>query len=196
MNRTLIALLITFYVLLCLHVQCIALLFCTINIALFYDCWYMWIKMNINKIIILVFATVIMIFHFGMLAMYYSDFNNLLKIVVITQTSDVFQYIAGVTMGKCKIGWVSKNKTYEGYVIGYIITLVTFVSVIAFINGLSYNVFINVSNIYFLGVLGGLISSVFKRLLAIKDYSDLLGSHGGWVDRIDSIVIPLCYYSI
>ena len=45
--------------------------------------------------------------------------------------------------------------------------------------------------IYLLGIVSGLLSSLFKRLVGIKDYSDLLGPHGGWVDRIDSIIIPL-----
>ncbi len=33
----------------------------------------------------------------------------------MSQLSDIYQYIGGSYFGKNKIGWISKNKTYEGY---------------------------------------------------------------------------------
>jgi phosphatidate cytidylyltransferase len=38
-----------------------------------------------------------------------------------------------------------------------------------------------------LGNLGGLLNSALKRHYQIKDFSNLLGAHGGWLDRADSI---------
>lgn len=39
-----------------------------------------------------------------------------------------------------------------------------------------------------LGEIGDLTASLIKRKLEIKDYSNLLGTHGGFMDRIDSIL--------
>jgi phosphatidate cytidylyltransferase len=126
------------------------------------------------------------------LYVYYDKFI-VLSIVAITQASDIYQYIVGYCctytnlgfiIGNNKIGGISKNKTYQGYVGGFILTYLTFIY---------FYDYVYISGIYFLGISGGLISSYFKRQQGIKDYSNLLGPHGGWIDRTDSIILPAIF---
>ena len=88
--------------------------------------------------------------------------------------------------GKNKIGWISPNKTYEGYIGGYIGILIIY-----FIK--SYN-FIDLNLIYFFGIFGDLFFSYIKRKIGIKDYSEILLSHGGVLDRLDAFFIAILGY--
>ena len=49
---------------------------------------------------------------------------------------------------------------------------------------------------YIFGCLGDLFASYFKRKENIDDYSNYLGSHGGFLDRFDGIIfnIHLCFW--
>ena len=46
------------------------------------------------------------------------------------------------------------------------------------------------------GFLGGLVMSGIKRSIKIKDWGDILGGHGGILDRVDSMIFaaPLFYH--
>ena len=41
-----------------------------------------------------------------------------------------------------------------------------------------------------------LFSSMIKRKIDIKDFSNFLGSHGGFLDRLDSIIAAAFYINI
>jgi CDP-diglyceride synthetase len=124
-----------------------------------------------------------LIVYIGNLIFYYSftiDPYQVFIITTITQVGDVFQYLFG-RYGTHKIGWISKNKTYEGYICGLLA-----VNALFFFEGAVY-----ISSVYLQSCLSGLIFSLVKRLLGIKDFSNLLGPHGGWLDRCDSIFLPI-----
>lgn len=107
-------------------------------------------------------------------------------LVTLVQLSDVLQYFAGRRFGVTRIGWISPKKTLEGYAaaIG-----VLFLSVTVLMPGYTLDSLV----VLLLGITGGIVNSIVKRTLGIKDWSPLLGSHGGFLDRTDSIYLPSLY---
>lgn len=202
-QRISIGVLIAIIILGSLYLEYITFLYVALNFAVVYDTIYLIYKFQLNRIFVLIFFLSMIAFNKYLLIIYPTNPLFVLKIGFVSQVSDIYQYIAGSCWGKYKIGWISKNKSYEGYIGGYLFTMITFVPIFVLIDYYQKKdqstYFTDVllywlndcTLIYFLGVVGGLISSLAKRMADIKDYSNLLGAHGGWVDRIDSIILPL-----
>ena len=182
--RTVIGLVITKIIGLGIYFGYVNILYAAVNLAVVYDATYMWKKLSVNKLIVITFFVTLIIFNYYLKQCYHDNPGHIIQIIVVSQTSDIYQYVAGKCFGRNKIGWISPNKTLEGYAIGYFLTIFTLLPIY---DGS------NITSIYVLGVLGGLISSLFKRIVGIKDYSNLLGPHGGWTDRIDSIIGPVLF---
>lgn len=180
----------------CLWMEYITFLFITICLAVSYDTYCMKGRCSDKHWkYVLLFFVLMQSFNVCLLMLYQKDPWCLILVATITQLSDVYQFLGGKQFGNIGIGWISPNKTIEGYIVGWILTILTFYPPTLFWEfGLT---FYNITIVYLLGIAGGLLSSWFKRSLKIKDYSDLLGPHGGWTDRIDSLVIPiiLCLYT-
>jgi phosphatidate cytidylyltransferase len=119
--------------------------------------------------------------------------KELIFVLIIVIISDVFQEFSGKYFGKNKIGWISPNKTYEGYIGGYIGILIIYFINIHFKK--NYN-FIDLNLIYIFGILGDLFFSYIKRKIGIKDYSEILLSHGGVLDRLDAFFISVLGYGL
>ncbi|CAK9055418.1 unnamed protein product [Durusdinium trenchii] len=103
-------------------------------------------------------------------------------LVIQLAVGDSAQMLVGRSMGRhyaCPT--ISPKKTYEGYLGGAAITLL-YASVVHRWPSL------NVIVAYTFGCIGDLYFSVVKRRLGIKDYSRLLSSHGGLLDRFDSFI--------
>mmetsp|Transcript_15923 Transcript_15923/g.24907 ORF Transcript_15923/g.24907 Transcript_15923/m.24907 type:complete len:230 (-) Transcript_15923:942-1631(-) len=107
-------------------------------------------------------------------------------IEVVLLVSDSAQLGCGRYLGgKTKfLPSISPKKTIEGYIGGFVITVLY----ACLIRGWAIRVAICV---FCAGVFGDLYFSTFKRLLGIKDFSSLLGAHGGVCDRIDSYIFAL-----
>jgi len=114
----------------------------------------------------------------------------LLFLVVVTELSDVFQYVWGKTLGRHKIlPSVSPNKTWEGFLGGIITTalislLLRFLTPFAVLETIGITLLITVA-----GFFGGAVMSAVKRDFGVKDFGELIPGHGGMLDRVDS----LCY---
>ncbi len=103
------------------------------------------------------------------------------QIILIVSLSDVLQYLCGKYFGRTRTGGPSPNKTWEGY-LGVLLT------------GLLCWYWFPLQQCLFwcfCGVVGDLFESWCKRGLDVKDSSDLLGEHGGWLDRLDGIFMAL-----
>lgn len=111
-----------------------------------------------------------------------------LFLLVISQGSDVLQYIWGKLAGRHPVApAVSPKKTIEGAVGGILSAsllgaglhwLTPYGPLMAFAVALVIAV---------MGFLGGLVMSAIKRDRGIKDWGAMIEGHGGMMDRIDSL---------
>ena len=116
-----------------------------------------------------------------------------LSFVIIVISIDTGAYATGMTLGKHPmVPRISPKKTWEGFA-GSVAT--------AFIAGILVSLFIINQPWWFGLIFGGVIvatatigdltESLIKRDLGIKDSSKWLPGHGGFLDRMDSI-LPSC----
>lgn len=118
------------------------------------------------------------------------DTSIIIGIFILIWSNDVFAFLIGKNFGKHKlIERVSPNKTVEGFLGGFIFTFIAGYFVATYCSSIQplhwFTIAIIVS---IFGVLGDLIESMFKRQAKIKDSSNLLPGHGGFLDRLDSII--------
>ena len=111
-------------------------------------------------------------------------------IVLIAILMDSIAFFAGKSLGKRPfITNVSPNKTLEGFMAAIIVTPLL-------LSTISFNIFnlpfflvlciLVVVSLY--SVLGDAFASMMKRVVEVKDYSNLIPGHGGLFDRLDSHV--------
>jgi CDP-diglyceride synthetase len=112
------------------------------------------------------------------------DFSNIIRLCGI---GDSMQQLVGKMFGKHKIGWISPNKTFEGYFGGYILLLL--INKILLKKYFMNNKYI--TGIYVFSAAGDLFFAYLKRIVNIKDWSTMLQSHGGFLDRLNSIYMAI-----
>lgn len=118
-------------------------------------------------------------------------------VFILIWANDIFAFLIGKNFGKHKlIERVSPNKTIEGFLGGFIFTFI-FASVVAkyFVSIQPLQWFTIAIIISVFGVLGDLVESMFKRQAKLKDSSNFIPGHGGFLDRLDSVIfaIPFIY---
>ncbi len=123
----------------------------------------------------------------------------LLLPVLLTWSSDVGAYFAGRLLGRHKLmPSVSPAKTVEGSLGGIVLSVVIcwmYVRQLLVPHG---QLGLSPWGIVFFGVtiavaaqVGDLFESLIKREARVKDSSDLLPGHGGFLDRVDSLLFAL-----
>ncbi|MCQ2754773.1 MAG: phosphatidate cytidylyltransferase [bacterium] len=114
--------------------------------------------------------------------------------------TDTFCYVFGCKYGKHKLAQViSPNKTIEGAIGGTVMCLVFTAVIGIFFTELPwYHILILGLLIAIFAQIGDLCESMIKRDAGVKDSSDLLPGHGGFLDRTDSYIltIPVVYYYV
>jgi phosphatidate cytidylyltransferase len=122
----------------------------------------------------------------------------LLAMLAGTWICDTAAFFIGSKFGRHKLfPRVSPNKTVEGAVAGFISALLTMIVV--------HQTFFNSASLVHLlvigaigssfGQIGDLAESLLKRDAGIKDSSNILPGHGGFLDRFDTLFVtaPLVY---
>ena len=112
----------------------------------------------------------------------------------ITMINDSAAYFVGVTLGRNRIlPELSPKKSWEGTVGGWIAATLTGAAV-AFWSPLDLAVWLGT----LIGLVGGILAlfgdlaiSMLKRQIGVKDSGVFLPGHGGFLDRLDSIMFVL-----
>ena len=118
-------------------------------------------------------------------------------LIYLVSVIDTSAYIVGKSIGKHKIiANISPNKTLEGYVGSYILSLFFFI-IFFNINSMIWTntdlIFLSLFVLF--AFFGDLFISLIKRAYNVKDTSNILPGHGGLLDRLDSYLpsLPLFY---
>src|SRR3989440_1049488 len=130
----------------------------------------------------------------------YSISTHLLSFFfLVLMGSDTGAYYTGRLLGKHKLAPnISPGKTWEGAVGGMAASLLLaalahywFFRELSLVAALALAAVMNV-----LGVVGDLTESALKRGAKAKDAAQILPGHGGFLDRLDSLLFnaPLIYY--
>lgn len=129
--------------------------------------------------------------------------------VLLVAANDIFAYITGKIFGKTPLTKLSPNKTREGFIGGFVFTIITGIACaylklrfeqfsdagdavilaqpvtrfkipLLYMHSISLILFAS-----FIAPFGGMLASACKRLFKIKDFAAYLPGHGGITDRID-----------
>ena len=178
-----------------------SLLFAVLGIVSIYEMW----KLRKGKTKVLAFLYVLIPFFiiqlFGITDHDYPnspfDPSHILFMFVLTWTFDTFAYLFGVRFGKTKImPSVSPKKSWEGFVGGFIFTIISAYLTVSYFPSIELNHAIVISLFLpFTATLGDFIESHYKRQAGVKDSGDFIPGHGGMLDRMDAfmITIPVLY---
>lgn len=178
-----------------------SLLFAVLGVISIYEMW----KLRKGKTKVLAFLYVLIPFFiiqlFGMTDHDYPnspfDPSHILFMFVLTWTFDTFAYLFGVRFGKTKImPSVSPKKSWEGFVGGFIFTIISAYLTVSYLPSIELNHAIVISLFLpFTATLGDFIESHYKRQAGVKDSGNFIPGHGGMLDRMDAfmITIPVLY---
>ncbi|AXC48417.1 phosphatidate cytidylyltransferase [Paracoccus suum] len=110
-------------------------------------------------------------------------------LVVVVQSSDVLQYIWGKLAGRRKVApSLSPSKTVEG-TIGGVLSATLVGAALWWITPFSpLKAAAMALVISLMGFAGGLVMSAIKRDRGVKDWGHGIPGHGGFIDRLDSVV--------
>lgn len=111
-------------------------------------------------------------------------------LVVVVVLIDTGAYASGVLFGRTKMTpRISPNKTWEGFAGGAITGIVSATLLGTFVLGLEWWAGVILGILLILTATGGdLTESLIKRNLGVKDMSTWIPGHGGFLDRLDSIL--------
>ncbi|MFN4013422.1 MAG: phosphatidate cytidylyltransferase [Aquificaceae bacterium] len=161
-------------------------LLCALLIS-FYHGWRSWhFEDFLKSLLVSIYA--------GHLPMYLLNIKSidgyaLVKLIFFVWAVDVFSYYAGKKFGKNLLApRLSPKKTWEGLMGGFLagtISLMLFYG----LKGLLWS-----PPMVAFALLGDLFKSYIKRSVGIKDFSNILGEHGGFTDRFDSLIFTAPLY--
>jgi len=144
------------------------------------------------KSISLLYLTLLVYFIFAIESYYPNLKLYLLYTILVAILSDVGGLIIGKTFKGKKLTKISPNKTISGSIGSFIFSLFL---IPFFYEDLIVYSFLNLTLITLLisliSQLGDLFISFLKRKAKVKNTSDILPGHGGFLDRLDGIIFAI-----
>ncbi len=120
-----------------------------------------------------------------------------LAFLILVVSVDTGAYVTGLTLGRHPMApRISPKKTWEGFAGSVAVAFLAGILLSVFMIGEPWWFgFVFGAVILVTGTVGDLTESLLKRDLGIKDISTWLPGHGGFLDRMDSIVLsaPAAY---
>lgn len=120
-------------------------------------------------------------------------------LIVVVQMSDVLQYVWGKLTGRRKIApRLSPSKTVEGFA-GGVLSATALGAALWWITPFSPLQAAGLALVITLmGFFGGLVMSAIKRDRGVKDWGWTIEGHGGFLDRLDSVVFaaPIFFHMV
>lgn len=120
-------------------------------------------------------------------------------LVIVVQMSDVLQYVWGKLLGRTKIApKLSPSKTVEGFVGGALSATAVGAALSWMTPFTPLQAGLLSFVIVLMGFFGGLVMSAIKRDRGVKDWGNLIAGHGGFIDRLDSVVFsaPIFFHVV
>ncbi|MFN7065844.1 MAG: phosphatidate cytidylyltransferase [Aquificaceae bacterium] len=152
-----------------------------------YTGWRSWFFEDFLKaLLVCLYAGFLLVFLLRLKAF---DGYVLLKLLFFIWAVDILSYYSGKRFGKHLLAKrLSPKKTWEGLVGGALAGSLLLV-LLHGLKGLFFSPFMVAG-----AVLGDLFKSYIKRMVGIKDFSHVLGEHGGFTDRFDSLIFTAPLY--
>ena len=120
-------------------------------------------------------------------------------LVIVVQISDVLQYVWGKLLGRTRIApKLSSSKTVEGFVGGALSATLIGAGLSWMTPFTPLQAALLSLIIVMMGFFGGLVMSAIKRDRGVKDWGHLIAGHGGFIDRLDSVVFsaPIFFHVV
>lgn len=127
------------------------------------------------------------------LAFLQGEFENtvIMGFVFMFFINDSAAFFAGRSLGRKKLFQrISPKKSWEGAIAGVLATMVFGYIWGYFFNVLSKELWVALAGVTSVcSIYGDLVASFFKRSIHVKDSSNLLPGHGGFLDRFDNMLV-------
>ena len=120
-------------------------------------------------------------------------------LVIVVQSSDVLQYVWGKLFGRTRIApKLSPSKTVEGFAGGALSATLIGVGLSWMTPFTALQAALLSLVIVVMGFFGGLVMSAIKRDRGVKDWGHLIAGHGGFIDRLDSVLFsaPIFFHLV
>jgi len=117
----------------------------------------------------------------------------LFLLLAIVMGCDTGAYFGGKAFGKRKLApTLSPKKTWEGAILGVLSAILLSIALNHYYDqSLGSDFFVALTALFgaTAGILGDLLESGFKRFAGVKDSGVIFPGHGGFLDRVDAIII-------